>query len=48
MMGFKNFHCAQSLIAGIETLHMICKGKMQSGPEGYVLSKAEQFNSLAF
>ena len=48
MMGFKNFHCAQSLIAGIETLHMIRNGQMKSGPEGQVLSKAEQFCSLAF
>ena len=36
MMGFKNFHCAQSLIAGIETVHMIRKGQMKSGPEGQV------------
>jgi transposase-like protein len=48
MMGFKNFHCAQSLISGIETMHMIRKGQMKSGPEGQVLSKAEQFYSLAF
>jgi len=48
MMGFKNFHCAQSLIAGIETLQMIRKGQMKAGPEGEVLSKAEQFFSLAF
>jgi transposase-like protein len=48
MMGFKNFRCAQTLIAGIETMHMIRKGQMKSGPEGQVLSKAEQFYSLAF
>ncbi len=48
MMGFKNFRCAQSLIAGIETMRMIRKGQMKSGPEGQVLSKAEQFYSLAF
>jgi hypothetical protein len=48
MMGFKNFQCAQSLGAGIETMHMIRKGQMKSGPEGYGLSKAEQFYSLAF
>jgi putative transposase len=48
MMGFKNFRSAQSLIAGIETMHMIRKGQMKSGPEGQVLSKAEQFYSLAF
>ena len=48
MLGFKNFRCAQSLISGIETMHMIRKGQMKSGPEGHVLSKAEQFYSLAF
>jgi transposase-like protein len=48
MMGFKNFHFAQSLIAGIETMHMIRKGQMKSGPKGQVLYKAEQFYSLAF
>ena len=48
MMGFKNFHCAQSLIAGIAPLHMIRKGQMKSDPEGQVLSKAAQFYSLAF
>ena len=47
-MGFKNFHCTQSLIVGIEALHMIRKGQMKSGPEGYVLSKAEQSYRLAF
>ena len=48
MMGFNNFHCAQSLMAGIETMHMFRKGQIKSGPEGQVLSKAEQFYSLAF
>ena len=48
MLGFKNFHCAQSLIAAVESMHMILKGQMKSGPEGQVLSKAEQFYSLAF
>ena len=32
MTGFKNFHCALSLIAGIETMHMIKKSQMKSGP----------------
>ncbi len=48
MMGFKSFHCAQSLIVGIETMHMIRKGQIKSDLEGQVLSKAEQFYSLAF
>jgi hypothetical protein len=29
-------------------MHMIRKGQMKSGPEGHVLSKAEQFYSFAF
>ncbi len=48
MMGFKSFHSARRLIAGIETMHMIAKGQMKPGPEGRTLSKAEQFYSLAF
>ena len=26
ILGFKDFHCAAKIIAGIETMHMICKG----------------------
>jgi len=48
MMGFKNFHCAQAIIAGIETTHMIHKGQMIPASKGQPLSKAEQFYSLAF
>lgn len=48
MMGFKNSHCAQWLIAGIEALHMIRKGQMKSGPEGHISSKAEQFYSSVY
>jgi transposase-like protein len=48
MMGFKNFHCAQSIIEGIETMHMIHKGQMIPASNGQPLSKAEQFYSLAF
>jgi len=33
MLGFKRFHCAHILIAGIETMHMIKKGQL-SCPEG--------------
>jgi putative transposase len=47
MMGFKDFHCAVKLIAGIETMHMIKKGQLD-GPKGRVRSAAEQFYSLAF
>ncbi len=47
MMGFKNFHCARAIIAGIEIMHMIRKGQMVC-PEGAPLSAAQQFRSLAF
>ena len=47
MLGFKDFHCATKIIAGIETMHMIRKGQW-AGPEGQVMSAAELFYSLAF
>lgn len=47
MLGFKTTRCARSLIAGIETMHMIRKGQL-SCPRGRVLSAARQFYSLAF
>lgn len=47
MLGFKDFHCAAKLIAGIETMHMIKKGQLDC-PEGEAMSAAEQFYSLAF
>ena len=28
MMGFKSFQCARIILAGIELMHMICKGQM--------------------
>ena len=28
MLGFKSFHCARAIIAGIETMHMIKNGKL--------------------
>ena len=43
MLGFKNFHSAQTTLAGIELMKMIKKGQM----EGDGLSPAEQFYSLA-
>lgn len=46
MMGFKQFHCAAKLIAGIETMHMIKKGQLDC-PKGQVASAADQFYSLA-
>jgi len=39
MMGLKNFHCAQAIIAGIETMHMIHKGQMMPASKGQTLSK---------
>jgi putative transposase len=47
MLGFKDFHCAAKIIAGIEVMHMIRKGQW-AGPEGQVMSTAELFYSLAF
>ncbi len=47
MLGFKNFHCAAKLIAGIETMHMIKKGQLNC-PDAQVASAADQFYSLAF
>ena len=47
MLGFKDFHCAAKIIAGIELMHMIRKGQW-AGPEGQVLSAAELFYTLAF
>lgn len=47
MMGFKDFHCAAKLIAGIETMHMIKKGQLDC-LDGAAMSVAEQFYSIAF
>ncbi len=33
MLGFKEFHCAAKLIAGIETMHMVRKGQLNC-PKG--------------
>lgn len=33
MLGFKQFHCAAKLIAGIETMHMIKRGQLDC-PKG--------------
>ena len=46
MLGFKSFWSARTIIAGIETMHMIKKGQM-SCPSGSTLSAANQFYSLA-
>ena len=46
MLGFKLFRRAQTILAGIELVHMIRKGQLQH-PAGDKLSPAEQFNLLA-
>ena len=47
MLGFKSFRCASSLIAGIETMHMIKKGQLNCS-KAKASSAASQFYSLAF
>lgn len=48
MLGFKSFRRAQTILAGIELIHMIRKGQFQpSAGDGLGLSPAEQFYLLA-
>jgi putative transposase len=44
MMGFKDFRCARIILAGIELMHMICKGQMHD--DGVAKNATEQFYSL--
>ncbi|PCJ38645.1 MAG: IS6 family transposase [Moraxellaceae bacterium] len=46
MLGFNNFHSAQSTLAGIELVAMLKKGQMKKNMVG-TLSPAEQFYALA-
>ena len=46
MIGFKNFHCAQRTLAGIEVVAMIKKGQMLN-KAGDERSSTELFYSLA-
>ncbi|MCS4266480.1 transposase-like protein [Serratia sp. BIGb0163] len=46
MLGFKSFRRAQTILAGIELVHMKRKGQLQY-PAGECLSPAEQFYLLA-
>ena len=48
MLGFKSFRSARALIAGIETMHMIKKGKLLDCVKGQASSAAANFYSLAF
>ena len=47
MLGFKSFRCASILIAGIETMHMIKKGRL-AGLKQQASSAADQFYSMAY
>jgi len=46
MLGFKDFHCAATIIAGTEVMHMIRKDQC-AGTEGQVMFAAKLFYSLA-
>jgi putative transposase len=46
MLGFKNFRCARIILCGIELMHMIAKGQMQTDG-GTERSVAEQFYNRA-
>jgi transposase-like protein len=46
MLGFKSFHAAKSILAGIELMHMIRKGRLMFGGTEE-MSFADQFNALA-
>ena len=46
MMGFQSFESAQSTLAGIELMHMLRKGQIESD-EVASLTAAEQFDALA-
>ena len=45
MLGFKSFWSAQTVIAGIEIMHMTCKGQLDC-PAGSTASAADQFYGL--
>ena len=47
MMGFKSFACARILVAGIEVMHMIRKGRL-ADIRDQASSAANQFYSVAF
>jgi putative transposase len=44
MLGFKTFRCASVILAGIELVHMLRKGRLRNN--GRSASLAWQFNSL--
>lgn len=46
MLAFNEFRCADKIIAGIETMHMIKKGQTVC-PKGHAVSAADCFYTLA-
>jgi putative transposase len=46
MLGFKNFHCAQRTLAGIELVRMLRKGQIRL-QAGMSKTPAELFYALA-
>jgi len=46
MLGFKSFEAAQTILVGIELMHMLRKGQLADGVE-QGLTTAEQFYALA-
>jgi putative transposase len=46
MLGFKSFHAAKNILAGIELMYMISKGQLMFGSTGD-MSFADQFYALA-
>ena len=46
MLGFKSFHAARAILAGIELMHMIGKGQFAI-PGADAMSLAYQFYALA-
>jgi putative transposase len=45
MLGFKDFRCDRIILSGIEVMHMIRKGQMET-EDGTHPSAAEQFYSM--
>jgi transposase-like protein len=46
MMGFKSFHCARAILTGVETMHMIRKGQLDTA-KVHSFSASDQFYLLA-
>jgi putative transposase len=46
MLNFKSFRAAGSVLAGIELIHMICKGQFSADGTA-AMSFADQFSTLA-